>query len=1056
MKKNNSKFNVIILSLILLFCLEKTYSQVRWELLRSTVVDSKSYKAINALACDNTNNTVFAAIDKEVLMWKGTGTYWKNVSSGNPLNANNSILTIHVDKYKNVYASGRFTNVSGNYYVAKAPWNTVTQKNDSWIELGSFNPTGPIATITSDNSGNLYAAGSFTSSTGYRYVAKWNGTSWSELGTGNNALNANSAISTICIDSMGNIYAGGAFTNTNGKVYVSKWNGSNWSEFGNSNIDQSNFAGAFPTIDVLAADKNGTIFAGGNIRNNSNNFVLRKCNGGGWLEVGQGAYGNVQLGRIKSITFDQQNNLFVADCFSSTPNGSIFDVAKWNNSTWSKVGNLNGNEQISSIVYKQFGNSIFAGGGFKDVNGFTYVSNHNQILNTWSEVAPIGNTNIISGVDFCTNYKADTFYSSDCNFLNYWDSISWKRTVSASISNSLFCGAGGGLAIDKFGVIYRSFYLFQNQAFIAKLVNNVWSEVGNSRTALNATSFNDIISDSLGNLYVTGNFVNASNKYYVAKWNGSSWSELGTGNNALKADNSLTYLHLDKFGNVYVYAYKNFVYKISKWNGTSWSYLEPTTPELLTPAGSISSDTFGSIYSTFSFFGSHFLRKWNGAKWDSITKIDNGFIIDKKNNIFQSPDAFNRVKRWGGDKWYEVVMDTSEKFKDMASLFSDFNGNLYASGKYKDTFAIGKISANFFNVPFITRVNNKCIQDNNAYGKLYNPISNVSAISIFLDGVPIPYNNIDSSFQYFTNGQTTLGMHKILAKYTIGSSVLSDSVFFNVAPIVNPSVLINSSGFCLGSSVTFTASPTNGGPSPSYQWQVNGFNLGSNSNTFVSNTLTNNSNVKVIMKSNANCPSPSIVESNVINVVFYSTLLPTLLASGNTIVQSGASSTILTTNTNGGSTPTYQWQDSTNASGWKNIAGATNSSINYSPTLTDVKLRCRMTSNLSCANPKIVFSNNLTFTIAIVTAISTVSSSNYAIKHYPNPVENMLTLDSLKLLDKWQILEIKAINGKQLLQKNISNKTSVQLNLSFLSSGMYVAILRRKDGSNTYLKFIKN
>ena len=68
------------------------------------------------------------------------------------------------------------------------------------------------------------------------YVAKWDGTTWSELGTGTNALNADDWIFSVCSDRYGNIYTGGLFTDTSltyidsldtsyyHPVYVAKYN----------------------------------------------------------------------------------------------------------------------------------------------------------------------------------------------------------------------------------------------------------------------------------------------------------------------------------------------------------------------------------------------------------------------------------------------------------------------------------------------------------------------------------------------------------------------------------------------------------------------------------------------------------------------------------------------------------------------------------------------------------------------------------------------------------------------------------------------------------------
>ncbi len=63
---------------------------------------------------------------------------------------------------------------------------------------------------------------------------------------------------------------------------------------------------------------------------------------------------------------------------------------------------------------------------------------------------------------------------------------------------------------------------------------------------------------------------------------------------------------------------------------------------------------------------------------------------------------------------------------------------------------------------------------------------------------------------------------------------------------------------CVGTEVTFYASPVFGGPAPIYdfQWQINGINVGSNQQTFTSSTLQDGDMVWVIMTTNEPGMSP--------------------------------------------------------------------------------------------------------------------------------------------------------------------------------------------------------
>jgi hypothetical protein len=77
---------------------------------------------------------------------------------------------------------------------------------------------------------DVYVGGSFTTAGGNpaNYIARWNGSSWSALGSG-----LDNGVSAIAV-SGNDIYVGGSFLNAGGNPAnnVAKWNGSNWSPLG--------------------------------------------------------------------------------------------------------------------------------------------------------------------------------------------------------------------------------------------------------------------------------------------------------------------------------------------------------------------------------------------------------------------------------------------------------------------------------------------------------------------------------------------------------------------------------------------------------------------------------------------------------------------------------------------------------------------------------------------------------------------------------------------------------------------------------------------------------
>ena len=96
------------------------------------------------------------------------------------------------------------------------------------------------------------------------------------------------------------------------------------------------------------------------------------------------------------------------------------------------------------------------------------------------------------------------------------------------------------------------------------------------------------------------------------------------------------------------------------------------------------------------------------------------------------------------------------------------------------------------------------------------------------------------------------------------------------------------------------------------------------------------------------------------------------------------------------------------------------------------------------------------FTFTVVTAIDPVPASSLGIRFYPNPTSGSFVIDTLKLSDKWETLEIFDTQGKKKLSNfTIKNKTRVNVNVEYLSNGLYMAILKRRSGPATVIKFLK-
>lgn len=208
-------------------------------------------------------------------------------------------------------------------------------------------------------------------------------------------------------------------------------------------------------------------------------------------------------------------------------------------------------------------------------------------------------------------------------------------------------------------------------------------------------------------------------------------------------------------------------------------------------------------------------------------------------------------------------------------------------------------------------------------------------------------------------------------------TVVSNNITVSVSNSFVPSVSISASSnpACTGNNVTFIATAINTGGTPTYQWKINGLNVGANSPTFTAAILFNNDMVTCVMTSSLTCASPAIVTSNSITMTIASSFTPSVnITTTTNPTCSGSNVTFTALAVNGGSSPIFQWKKNGINVGINSANYTTNSLAN-----NDL-ISCMMTSSLSCANPTSATSNIIIMSIstgnAVTPAVSITSSAN--------------------------------------------------------------------------------
>ena len=584
-----------------------------------------------------------------------------------------------------------------------------------WVSLGAVPGTdGTVEATVDDAQGDLYIGGTFGTAGNVvaNFVAKWDGSSWSALGSG-----MNDVVDSLAVSEDGDLYAGGSFTTAGGvpAVSVAKWNGTEWSALG------SGISGGYPFTFVHALVASGKIvYAGGNFTTAGGAPAsnIAKWDGNSWSTLGSGVNDIVYALRFWN------SNLYAAGSFTwagGTPMANY--VAEWKGSAWSALGTGVDYGVTGLAVWN---NSLYVAGNFSTAFNSDGGSVPAHYIAQWNGTAwsalGTGADNTIHVIAVSSNclYAGgifDTAGGARVNSIAQWDGNAWSAMGSGiGVSPD---GAREVKALAVSGNILYAGGHFNSAGgasgnYIAQWKGGLWAGLG-SDVGLDNIVYAVAVTN--GNLYAAGGFTFAGGvpANRIAQWNGNAWTALGLGMDSLVYAVAVSGSNLYAGGN-FTWATNTGgsavqVNRVAQWDGTSW----------LPAGGGMNSPVYAlAVSGTNLYAGGDFVRatnsggiavqvnciaRWNGNSWSSIGPGVSGNVAGSGPSVralavsggnlyaagrFASAGGVvaNNIAKWDGNSWSALGLGTSAGFRfdppapPPVSAIVVYGANVYAAGTF--------------------------------------------------------------------------------------------------------------------------------------------------------------------------------------------------------------------------------------------------------------------------------------------------------------------------------------------------------------------------------------
>lgn len=563
-------------------------------------------------------------------------------------------------------AGGNF-RAAGNVFTRNiAAWDP---SSETWSSLGLGLPA-TVRDIEALPNGDLVAAG-FNSSSG-RTVFRWDGASWTALGSISTEVRA------LAVLPGGTLVAAGAPLSGGGTSCVFVWNGTSWATLGE---------GIGGSANAMAVTSDGRLVVGGQLTNflssslPANNIAI--WNGTSWSSPGGGVGGEVF-----SILALPGGDFVAGGSFLTAGGNTARRIVRWNGTSWLTFG-AGLTRDVYSLAQLPGGEilttSVVSPGSLRAWNGTAWVNHTLPITSTRIQTLTVDD----DGTVF-TGGDISSAESTAVSGVTAWNGTSWEvlgDTIDAYAGDVfdllsmpdgdwLVCGSMtsiNGVPVDR----------------LARFdATTGWSDVGPGFDG--AVHVMEHLPS--GDILVGGAFtsIGSTTVRRLARWDGVNWSEFGGG-----ASGPINSIEVQTDGSILVGGGFTEIGGVTarnaaKWDGATWL---PFGAGPSNPIGTIAMTAEGVAVVTVGNLPQLHPQVYvfNGAAWTERSVPPNS----SANDILSIPGqdtlvaggfvdediiAISCVRRWNGVTW--VTLDSPAPNGDAMDLEVDANGNVAIGGRF--------------------------------------------------------------------------------------------------------------------------------------------------------------------------------------------------------------------------------------------------------------------------------------------------------------------------------------------------------------------------------------